>query len=278
MPRTVRLALLTAFALVSLASRPAAAAVRLDPLQNDSGRYQVYFRDRLLGTETFAFRPTRDSVVITSEVAQNLPGPDGDEALEKNVSMVLKAIDYGLLGYVSTQKFLGKELLRAITVYDTTFTAYREVYPEGNAETFARPPGRLFVIDSQVFALFDVMLRSLHGKLSGERPMAVVVLGERDTTLEIMIRPGADETIQLGGAPRSARRVTLSDGMSEFVIWISPRGSMLRLTQPATGLRVDRDLPAPKRSTGAAPARAGPSKPAPPAKPGHPAEPGPSGR
>ena len=111
----------------------------------------------------------------------------------------------------------------------------------GGGETFARPPGRLFVIDSQVFALFDILLRSLHGKMLGERMLPVVILGEpRDSVMEIVLRPGPAETIQLNGKPRLTRRVLLSDGTSEFIAWVSARGAMLRLEQPATGLRVER--------------------------------------
>jgi hypothetical protein len=256
-----------ALLLAAASALPARAAVRLDPLQTDSGTYRVYFRDRLLGTEKFTFKNSGDSLLVESDVDQKLPGPKGDEPLVKKATMILKLIDYGLVNYVSEQKFLGQSLQRAINVSDTVFTAYREVFPAGSAETFLRPPGRMFVIDSQVFALFDVMLRSLHGRLEGERPMAVVVLGEpRDTVLDIRIAPGATESITLAGVARNARRVGLSDGESEFLVWLSPEGRMLRLTQPATGLRVDRELAAPKRrpaATGTKPTSASPAaKPA----------------
>ncbi|MEO5616836.1 MAG: hypothetical protein ABIS67_03615 [Candidatus Eisenbacteria bacterium] len=259
------------------------AAVRLDPLQNDLGSYRVYFRDRLLGTEKFSLEPRGDSVLVFSNVDQILPTPDGDRRLDKKASMVVKALDYGLLGYTSEQNFMGRRLLRGLNVYDTTFTAYRESAEAGSGETFLRPPGRLFVVDGQVFVLFDIMLRSLHGKMLGERPISVVVLSEpRDSVMEIQFRPGTSETIRLDGKPRTARKVSLSDGYNEFVAWISPRGSMLRLEQPALGVRVDRLITASRTGKAApatAPAKAAPAgaaipqaKPsAPPGKPKTPA-------
>lgn len=252
----------TLFAALLLAAGPslAVAAVRLDPLQNDSGTYRVYFNDRLLGTEKFAIEPKGDSVVVFSNVDQTLPTPNGDQRLDKKVSMTLRALDYGLLGYNSEQNFLGRRLLRGISMYDTTFTAYRESAESGSGDTHLRPPGRMFVVDGQVFVLFDIMLRSLHGKMIGERPISVVVLGEpRDSVMDIQFRPGVNETIQMNGKPRTARKVSLSDGYNEFVAWISPRGSMLRLEQPAIGVRVDRLLTAPRAKPAAAtrPAPAG---------------------
>ena len=95
---------------------------------------------------------------------------------------------------------LDRKLLRGITVHDTTLTSYREVRESGSGETYARPPGRLFVVDGQVFVLFDVMLRSLHGKMIGQRPLSVVVLSEpRDSVMEILFMPGAMDTLRMNG-------------------------------------------------------------------------------
>ena len=259
--RPARLTILIAAAALFAGFSPAGAAVRIDPLQNDSGTYRVYFRDRFLGTEKFSLEPRGDSVMVFSNVDQTLPTPNGDQALDKKVHMTLKSIDYGLLGYRSEQRFMGRNLLRGLSVYDTTFTAYREIAEAGVGETFLRPPGRLFVIDGQVFVLFDIMFRSLHGKMLGERPISVVVLSEpRDSVMDVQFRPGPTETIQMNGKPRTARRVSLSDGYNEFVAWLSPRGSMLRLEQPALGVRVDRVLAAAKaKSAGAAPKASAPA-------------------
>src|SRR5262249_53411454 len=141
-----------------------------------------------------------------------------------------------------------------------------------------RPPGRMFIIDSQTFVLFDVLLRSLHGKPASERTTPVFVLGDpRDTVLEISLRPEPrDEKLAWGKDTLSTRRYTISDGSSEFLAWIGPDGKMLQLEQPASGLRVVRDPKPLKDSAGPPPAKKpsakkpAPTKPpasAPPAKP-----------
>lgn len=249
-PRLLLLPLLFALAFVA---HPAGAQVWLDPLQNDAGVYQVYFRDRLLGTERFSFEPRGDSVVVYSNIDQVLPTPDGDKPLAKKTEMSVKALDYGLLGYQSEQDFLGRHVLRGINPHDTTVTTFRESNEMGSAETYERPPGRFFVIDGQVFVLFDIMLRSLHGKMIGERPLSVMVLGEpRDSVLEIRFQPGEPDTLRLDRKTWPTRRVTFTDGTTDFVAWVSAKGAMLRLEQPALGLRVVRVLQGKEPPTGAA--------------------------
>lgn len=220
--------------------RSAGAGVRVDPLHNDNGTYRVYFQDRLLGTETFSLEPRGDSVLVFSSVDEQIPTPMGDQKLAKKASLTIKTLDYDLLSYNSEQDFLGKKLVRGLSPGDTVFTTYRESSKVGSGDTYLRPPGRMFVIDSQVFVLFDVLLRSLHGKMF-ERPMSVCILGDpRDSVMEITCRPGANETVPVQGRSRPAQRVLLTDGSNEFTAWVASSGQMLRLDQPAAGLRVER--------------------------------------
>lgn len=233
-------ALLLAALLGAAAARPAGAAVRVDPLHNDNGTYRVYFQDRLLGTETFSLEPRGDSVLVFSNIDEQIPTPMGDQKLDKKVSLTIKTLDYDLLSYNSEQSFLGRKLTRGLSPGDTVLTTYRESANGGAGDTYLRPPGRVFVIDSQVFVLFDIMLRSLHGKMF-ERPLSVMILGEpRDTLMEIACRPGTSETVAVQGHQRAAQRVLLTDGSNEFTAWVATSGQMLRLDQPAAGLRVER--------------------------------------
>lgn len=233
--------MLTVAALAACATA-AHAALRIDPLFNDLGSFKVYFGDRLLGTEKFSFEPRGDSVLVFSNVDEQLPTPQGAQHLDKKMLMTIKAIDSNLLAYQSEQAFVGERVLRGITVHDTTLTTFREVDGKGVGDTYERPPGRMFVVDAQVFTLFDVMLRSMHGKMEiGERPLSVIVLGApRDSLMDIQFRPGDIGTVEVDGRRRSARQVTLSDGTSEFTAWVAPAGHMLRLDQPATGMRIER--------------------------------------
>jgi hypothetical protein len=221
---------------------PGRAAVWLDPLHNDSGSYRVYAGQRLLGSERFELTPKGDSVLVISEIDQMLPLPGGDQRLQKKIAMVFRALDYGLLDFTSETHLRGQSLSRGIVPADTTFTGYHEMDGRGYGDTMARPPGRFYIIDSQAFVLFDILLRSLHGRLVGERAVPVVFLAEpRDTVFDITVRPGATETRRWSGKSIPMKKVTLTDGTSEFIAWLSPEGRMLRLEQPVTALRVERD-------------------------------------
>jgi hypothetical protein len=241
-PRTLALAagLLALAALI--APGTSRAAVWLDPLQNDVGSYSVYAHDRLLGTERFTLEPHGDSVMVVSNVDETLPTPRGDQKLVKKVGSVFRALDYGILDYTSETQWLGNSLRRGIVPSDTTFTSYHETNKGGYGDTSLRPPGRFFVIEPQAFVTFDVLLRSLHGKMLGERNLPVVMISEpTDTVLQLRVIPGANETIRWNSRPMAAHRVTLTDGNSSFVAWLSSRGRMLRLEESRSGLRVERD-------------------------------------
>ena len=266
-----------AFLLATAVLIPAAcgAAVRLDPLQNDYAQYLVYAGTRLLGTEKFSFQPASDSVAVFANVDETIPTPSGDQKLVKKIQLMMKAIDYEVIGYGAEQHLFGQTLLRGVVVSDTLFTSYREANGRGIGDRYVRPPGRMFIIDSQTFVLFDVLLRSLHGKPATERTLPVFVLGDpRDTILQVSLRPEpSDEKLAWGKDTLNTRRYTISDGSSEFVAWIGPDGKMLRLEQPASGLRVIRDpkpLPDPNAPPSAkkpAAKKPAPTKSAAPAKP-----------
>ena len=230
-------------AALALLATPAPADVRLDPLQNDFARYLVYSGTRLLGTEKISLEPAGDSVSVFSNVDEVIPLSDGDQKLVKKVQLVIKALDYDILGYTSEQHFLNKTLLRGVVITDTTYSTYRELSGHGSGDNFTRPPGRIFVIDSQTFVLFDVMLRSLHGKPIDNRTLPVLILSEpRDTMLQISLKPAPkDEPLAWGKGTITTRRYTLTDGTNEFIGWIDPKGRMVQLEQPSTGLRVVRD-------------------------------------
>lgn len=228
------------------AASPARSAVKLDPLLSDLAQYRVYVRDRMIGTEIFTLEPHGDSVIVVSNVDEMLPTPDGPKRFQKKVGMSVKALDFGLLDYTSETTFLDRFLRRGITVAETTITGYHENKDGGYGDTMLRPPGRVYIIDSQAFVLIDVLLRSLHGKLAGERSLPVIVLTEpRDTVLEVTMRPGALDSITWQGRKVTARRITLTDGRTEFLTWTAKAGHLLRLEEPVTGLRVERDLKAP---------------------------------
>lgn len=221
----------------------AAAPVAAERVTVDSGTYKVYQHDRALGAETFSFERAGDSVLVYSHVYQTIPDGANGRPFEKTTLLIADAFDFGLRHYHSKQTFDGVETVRAIVPLDTALSVYRESAGRGEATSLVRPPGRLYVIDAQVFTLFDVACRTLHRQSFDERPVMVVTLGTRDSAYAATATDLGAETIRWGAKPVQARKLALGDSRDSFLVWISPTGQMLRLQHVDSGLRVERDAP-----------------------------------
>jgi hypothetical protein len=217
----------------------------------DSGRLLVYSKGRPIGIEDFQYERRNDTLFITSRVGRKSRGADGsDKPYAKNMEILAGAADFDLLGYMSNEDFDGHHVLRTLTLGDTAFTAVLEVDKRGVADRLVRPPGRVFVMDSGLFTLFDVMGRNLHGRLFGPRPVALVTLARENHTAEATATPAGLDTLRWGAKRVLASKVELRDSTSAFTMWTSPNGEMLRLENRATDLVVMREPPpvaAPKR-------------------------------
>jgi hypothetical protein len=109
-------------------------------------------------------------------------------------------------------------------------------------DRFPRPAGRTFVLDGQVFVLFDVMCRDLGRKPFKERPVSVILLrDELDQVTQITAMDMGADTIRWAARPVVARSLRFKDSYSTFNAWVGPRGFMLRLEQEGSGLRVERE-------------------------------------
>jgi len=239
--------LTAALALCALAS-PAAAQVAMDPdftegggTEIDRGSFRIYQSDKLLGTEVFVLMSNGDSLLVTSRSFQVLPGAD---TLRKTVAQVVGLMDYGLRSYRSTQHYGGHTLSRALFLADTSFSASRQLDQQGSADWYPLPPGRVFVMDPKSFICFDLICRSLQGKVFDQRPLKLFVLGPRDTMLDVTAADLGSETVRWGSRPVQARKLSIGDARTTFTVWVAPRGNLLRLAETTTGLRVERDPPA----------------------------------
>ncbi len=210
----------------------------------DVGTFKVYQRDRALGTESFEYDSHGDSLTIFSQVKQVIPGPNGDVPILKAAQLVVGAFDYELRSYQSTIHAEGKDVTRGLSVQDTALTAYRESSKSGGyGDRITKPPGRFFVIDSQMFFLFDVMCRNLAGSSLRQRKVNVILLrDEQDQVEAINVTDIGPDTLRWAARPVMANRLEFADSYSKFRAWIHPRlGFMLRLDQDVTGLRVERE-------------------------------------
>ena len=214
-------------------------------LRDDSGTLVVYLGDRVAGTESFSFRSRNDTLEITSMAYQKLPSGDR----RKQMLMLLSRPDLGLYTYVSNDTLPnGNTMIRGVSSpSDTTVTVYREVGLQGEGDRLVLPPGRLFVLDQQIFVLFDFLVRSLHAETFSSRPINLLALSTRDTVIEGTVTDLGRDTLRWGARPVQARKLRISDGTTTFMAWTHPDGRMLRLAHASSGLRVERDPPPVKK-------------------------------
>jgi hypothetical protein len=158
--------------------------------------------------------------------------------------------DYSVRQYQSTRVFRGRTTVRAVVIADTHYVAYREADGSGEGDSRVLPPGRLFVMDSQIVALFDLLCRSLHDASFDSRPVNLLALGPRDTMLDARAVSLGSETIRWGKRAVVARKLQLvADDQTTFTFWVGSQGQLLRVIEPVGGLRAERDPPAVKRRT-----------------------------
>lgn len=227
-----------ALGLLALALPGVARAV-----EPDEGIFKIYSHGRATGTEHFYYELFGDSVLVTSSSRQIVFSEAGPESLQKSIMLFASQFDYDMRSYKSDQHLMGQKLIRGLVMGDTSFTSYRETNSGGTGDQLVRPPGRVFVHDPQVFVLFDVISRNLHTQKFETRPITLLVLGQQDTVLEVTAKRLPPELLTWGGKQLQAEKFELRDPANSLFIWADSRGRMLRLTQPASGLRVERAPP-----------------------------------
>ena len=240
------------FGVLSLAAAWLPAAVLAAEFVPDQGFYRVYQNDHLLGVERISFEQHGDSLVVISTVRQRLPrGTSQQDTLAKTAMLVLGLRDRAWRSYQSYEQLNGDNLSRILSVEDKAYTSYRQGSEGGFGDTYELPPGRVYVVDPQVFAVFDVLCRDLHTQHFEERPVSMIYIMARDTTVTARVRRLGTEPFKLGKQTISAEKFSITDPWSQFFAWASPSGRMLRLTLPVVGLRVERDPESlkPKRIT-----------------------------
>ncbi|MBI1797375.1 MAG: hypothetical protein HY076_00470 [Candidatus Eisenbacteria bacterium] len=238
-------------ALPALLAAALAAPARAEIV--DQGTFKLAIGQHPLGVEAFVYESAQDSLVVRAR--QRLVVPPRGDTLEKDADVLVGGTNFALRGYQSNRIFHGRKIVRALVLADTHYVAYRE--GEGTVSTgdsYVLPPGRLYVMDSQVMTLFDLICRSLHDERFERRPINLLALGPVDTMLEAAVVSKGSETIRWGGKPVVARKLDIvADSRTTFTAWTGRDGRLLRLTEPVSGLLVTREPPPVKRRTTPAP-------------------------
>lgn len=213
----------------------------------DSGMLVVFDQDTPVAHERFAWQLMGDSIVVSATARRTLIDDKGERhAFEKAMILVVDSRDLGLLRYLSNQDFQNEKVVRGLLPGDTALTYYTEFSGAGNAVRLTQPPGRLFVIDTPMFSLFDVLLRSLAGKEFETRRVQLLAMGADTLTMPLATVTRAKvDTLRMGTRRVPARHYTLEDPSVRFEMWADANGRLLRLSHPGSGMSVERAPAAP---------------------------------
>jgi hypothetical protein len=230
-------------AVVALLSAHAARAQA--PAGADSSQLVVFEHGTPVAHERSTFRNMGDSLVVVATLQRDFADErGGHHPLRKSMMLVVDARDLGLIRYLSTQDFNDHQIVRGLIPGDTSMTYYIEMDGAGDADRVVQPPGRLFVMDSQLFTLFDVLTRSLANKTFTTRRVQLLALQPDSLAapLATVTALGAD-TLTIGSAKQVVKHYTLEDPSARFELWADRSGRLVRLIHADSDLRVER-LPA----------------------------------
>ena len=212
----------------------------------DKGVFRISLRGRSMGRENFFIDHYSDSIVVQSTVKMDILTPGGQLPLVKSIRMQVDPFDLDLRHYDSSQSIGDDKVSRALVMSDTSFASNREENGFGSGDILVRPPGRIFLHDPDVYVLFDVITRNLHTQTFDSRPITLMVLGQRDTTIEVTATKLGVGPLRWGTRTLQANKLSLEDGVNKLLLWSDSRGRLLVFEDPASGLRVVRDAPAAK--------------------------------
>ena len=226
--------------LAAIALAPPAALAQV-PAVTDSGVFVVFDHDQPIAHERWHYQMMGDSIVVTALAERTLEDETHQRhAFRKAMLLVVDRHDLGLMRYLSTQTFDGRTDVRGILPGDTVMTYYRESDTGGKGDRLVQPPGRLFVLDSQLFTLFDVMGRSVASREFHSRPIQLLALGADTLTAPVATLTRAAGDSLAGDRRTRLVRYGLDDESLHFDFWTDPEGRLVRFEHAPSGLRVER--------------------------------------
>jgi hypothetical protein len=229
--------LIAALALAPLAP-PAHAQIAA---KADSGTLIIYDGSMPIANERYLIQTIGDSLVVSATHHRKLLDEQGQQhVFTKNMLLVADSRDLGLLHYNSVQEFQGHTAKRQLQFTDTVLTYFHDVDENGQSDFLGTPPGRLFVLDSQMFTLFDVLCRSLASKQFTSRRVQLLALFPDSLDMPVAtITLARPDTLRSGARRTVARHYQLEDANTRYELWADTSGRMLRMTHPMSGLSVE---------------------------------------
>lgn len=218
------------------------AVARADSAPPDSGRFIVFQGDLPVANEKFSFQFLGDSLALTAVSRRTMQDEQGQRhPYEKSMLLVADSRDLGLQRYLSVQEFRGNVVQRGLIPGDTSITYYSEENGGGDAFRLVQPPGRLYVMDSPMFSLFEVVTRGLASKQFATRRMQLLALSDSMTTPLATVTTLKPDTLVSGSRRLPVRHYRFEDTSASFDLYADSRGRLIRLVHEPSGLHVERE-------------------------------------
>ncbi len=218
------------------------SAARADSAPPDSGRFIVFQGDMPVANERFTFQFLGDSLTLTAVARRTMQDDQGQRHnYEKVMVLVADSRDFGLQRYLSVQEFRGVTVQRGLIPGDTSMTFYFEESGAGQAFRLVQPPGRLYVMDSPMFSLFEVVTRGLAGKQFTSRRVQLLALTDSMATPLATVTTLKPDTLKLGEKRVPVRHYRFEDTSAAFDLYADSRGRLIRLVHGPSGLHVERE-------------------------------------
>jgi hypothetical protein len=146
--------------------------------------------------------------------------------------------------YTSNEEFNGHVRVRSVAINsEQAITLIDEIDGRGFGNTYERPAGRMYVMESQLYTLMHVIALGLRDQSFERRPINVIALAQRDTITEAEIVRLPAQTIRWGNKPVQADHLQFVQDPVTIDLWMDRQGRVLRIAHEPSGLLVEREAP-----------------------------------
>jgi hypothetical protein len=241
---------------------PARAAVVDTYEVKQQASFEIYTGDTRLGTEKFRVYAAHDTLITASTVRLDGLGPESTLPFEKRTTYLQRGYDSYPLVFQIVQEArsdTSQSMALNCVFRDTVAIIYKESGQRGVGTSVALPPGRLYILEPGIYLQVQLLLADfLAGSQDTRRQPVLIPSAEQ--VVDLFLKKGPVEPIVVRGHRVDARRIELTDKLTNLVAWMDEHGRLMKLEAPGQGLRVERGPEIAEKD--AAPAKPAAKKPA----------------